>query len=358
MYRFDQILPIVNVNHTCFSNQNLFLSYSSLFSEQPGKIQVLLTDNQEEVWETNQDSVLGPPSPHHMKSTPLCTNMPSQASSRPPLSNARPASSQPHPQEPDADDLPTQNDEDWSGIRLSDVLQVSGVRIRPIRKHLAISLPSLPLDFWGVLGENEDVSSHQHQALGSQSPFRNPSVWQGTGDGQDRISQPNKATSSSPAPPYTEEKGPRRAPIWQPLCTASQPRSPVLSHSKPALPVAARHWSSWSLDRPDAVVTPYETPPDQNQRTLSQHTPGRHFPHSPMSARKKSASKHSTFQNAPGMELEPPEPEDQELSELDSLYQASLQAGPSPGRALRGTSSPAVGRPGKFIISTDKRFAI
>lgn len=331
------------------SNQNLFLSHFCLFSEQPGKVQVLLTDNQEEVWETNQDSVLGPPSPHHMKSTPLCTNLPSQASSRPPLSNARPASSQPQPQKPNEDDWPKQNEEDWSGIRLSDVLQVSGVRIRPIRKHLAISLPSLPLDFWGVLGENEEILQAP-QALVSQSPSQH--AWQGAGDGPDRISQSNRATSSSPAPPYTEEQGqiPRRAPIWQPLCTTSQPRSPVLSHSKPAPPVAARHWSSWSLDRPDAVVTPYETPPDQNQRTLSQHAPGRHFPpHSPMSTRKKSAPKHSAFKNAPGMELEPTEPEDQELSELDSLYQASLQAGPSPGRALRGTSSPAVGRPGKFI---------
>ncbi|XP_056626763.1 LOW QUALITY PROTEIN: inactive ubiquitin carboxyl-terminal hydrolase 54 [Triplophysa dalaica] len=318
-------------------------------SEQPGKVQVLLTDNQEEVWETNRDSVLGPPSPHHMKSTPLCTNLPSQASSRPTLSNARPNSSQPHPQDPNEDDWPTQHEEDWSGIRLSDVLHVSGVRIRPIRKHLAISLPTLPLDFWGVLGENEEVPSHQiPQPLVSQTPSQNPSVWKDTGGGPDRISQSNRATSSSPAPPYTEEKVPmpRRAPMWQPLCMASQPQSPVLSHSELAPPVAARHWSSWSLDRPDAVVTPYATPPDQNQRTLSQHTPGRHFPpHSPMSTRKFFTPKHSTFQNAPGMELEPTEPEDQELSEFDSLYQASLQAGPSPGRALRGTSSPVVGRP-------------
>ncbi|RXN09624.1 inactive ubiquitin carboxyl-terminal hydrolase 54-like isoform X1 [Labeo rohita] len=264
-----------------------------------------------------------------MKSPSSCTNSPSQPSSHPSL-NPRPASSQPQPQERDErSNWSTQNEDEWGGIRLSDVLQASGIRIMPIRKHLAISLPSLPLDFWGVLGEDEEVSSCQH----AQSP--NPPLWQGTADSSDRIPQ-----SSDPSP-AVEEKAPvpRRAPLWQPLSGSSQPCTKLTP------PVAARHWSSWSLDRPDAVVSPYDTPPDQNQRmgpTLSQHTPGRHLaPHSPMSTRKKNIPKYSNFQS---MELEPTEAEDQELSELDSLYQASLQAGPGPGRALRGTSSPAVAR--------------
>ncbi|XP_042591480.1 inactive ubiquitin carboxyl-terminal hydrolase 54 isoform X6 [Cyprinus carpio] len=302
-------------------------------SEQPGPVQVLLTDNQEEVWETNQDFVLGPPSPQHMKSPSSCTNTPSQPSSHPSL-NPRPASSQPQPQDRDEhNNWTTQNEDEWGGIRLSDVLQASGIRIMPIRKHLAISLPSLPLDFWGVLGEAEEVSSCQHpQSL-------NPPLWQGTADSPDQIPQ---SSNPSPPPVPVEEKGPvsRRAPIWQPLCASSQPCTKLTP------PVAARHWSSWSLDRPDAVVNPYNTPPDQNQQTgpaLSQHTPGRHLAsHSPMSTRKKNIPKYSNFQ---GMELEPTEAEDQELSELDSLYQASLQAGPGPGRAVRATSSPAVARP-------------
>ncbi|XP_026132142.1 inactive ubiquitin carboxyl-terminal hydrolase 54-like isoform X4 [Carassius auratus] len=302
-------------------------------SEQPGPVQVLLTDNQEEVWETNQDSVLGSPSPQHMKSPSSCTNTPSQPSSHQSL-NPRLASSQPQPQERDEhNSWTTQNEDEWGGIRLSDVLQASGIRIMPIRKHLAISLPSLPLDFWGVLGEDEEVSSCQHP----QSP--NPPLWQGTADSPDQIPQSN---NPSPPPTPVEGKGPvlRRAPIWQPLCASSQPCTKLTP------PVAARHWSSWSLDRPDAVVNPYNTPPDQNQQTgpaLSQHTPGRHLaPHSPMSTRKKNIPKYSNFQS---MELEPTEAEDQELSELDSLYQASLQAGPGPGQALRTTSSPAVARP-------------
>ncbi|XP_059388295.1 inactive ubiquitin carboxyl-terminal hydrolase 54-like isoform X7 [Carassius carassius] len=302
-------------------------------SEQPGPVQVLLTDNQEEVWETNQDSVLGSPSPQHMKSLSSCTNTPSQPSSHQSL-NPRLASSQPQPQERDEhNNWTTQNEDEWGGIRLSDVLQASGIRIMPIRKHLAISLPSLPLDFWGVLGEDEEVSSCQHP----QSP--NPPLWQGTADSPDQIPQSN---NPSPPPTPVEEKGPvlRRAPIWQPLCASSQPCTKLTP------PVAARHWSSWSLDCPDAVVNPYNTPPDQNQQTgpaLSQHTPGRPLaPHSPMSTRKKNIPKYSNFQS---MELEPTEAEDQELSELDSLYQASLQAGPDPGQALRATSSPAVARP-------------
>uniref|UniRef100_A0A8C1NFY5 Ubiquitin specific peptidase 54b n=1 Tax=Cyprinus carpio TaxID=7962 RepID=A0A8C1NFY5_CYPCA len=292
--------------------------------EQPGPVQVLLTDNQEEVFETNQDSVLGSASPQHMKSPSSCTDK----------YNPRPAFSQPQPQEHDErSNWSTQSENEWGGIRLSDVLQASGIRIMPIRKHLAISLPSLPLDFWDVLGEDEEVSSCQHP----QSP--NPPLWQGTANSLDRILQSSN-TSSPPDP--VEEKGPvpQRAPIWQTLCASSQPCTKLTP------PVAARHWSSWSLDRPDAVVNPYNTPSEQNQRTgpaISQQTPGRHLvPHSPMSTRKKNIPKYAKFQST---ELEPTEAEDQELSELDSLYQASLQAGPGPGRALRGTSSPALARP-------------
>ncbi|XP_073774594.1 ubiquitin carboxyl-terminal hydrolase 54 isoform X2 [Danio rerio] len=300
-------------------------------SEQPGPVQVLLTDNQEEVWETNPDSVLGPPSPQHMNSPSSCTNSPSQLSNRPSLN---PGSSQPHPQESEVcSNWSKQKEEEWGGIRLSDVLQASGIRVMPIRKHLAISLPSLPLDFWGVLGEDEE----HPQASIPQNP--NPPLWQDIADSPEKVRQSN--TSTSPTPATNEEKGsmPRRVPIWQPLCTSSHPCN------KLSPPVAARHWSSWSLDRPDAVITPYDTPPEQNLRAgsvLSQHTSGRHLPpRSPMSTRKKNISKHSSFQS---IDLEPTEAEDQELSELDSLYQASLQAGPAPGRALRGTSSPAVGR--------------
>lgn len=207
----------------------------------------------------------------------------------------------------------------------------------PIRKHLAISLPSLPLDFWGVLGEDEEHA----QAFFPQKP--NPPLWQGTAGSPNQVRLSSRSTSPPPAP--IEEKGPRRVPIWQPLCASSHPCN------KLSPPVPVRHWSSWSLDRPDAVITPYDTPPEQNQRAgtvLSQHTSGRHLPpRSPMSTRKKNISKHTNFQS---MELEPTEAEDQELSELDSLYQASLQAGPGPGRALRGTSSPAVGRSGKLTF--------
>ncbi|XP_051968288.1 inactive ubiquitin carboxyl-terminal hydrolase 54-like isoform X3 [Xyrauchen texanus] len=324
-------------------------------SEQPGSVQVLLTDNQEEVWEASQNSVLGSPSPQCMKPPFSCSNSPSQPHSRPTLSNVRPASSQPQPLEPnEGSDCSMQNEDKWGGIRLSDVLQASGVQIRPIHKHLAISLPSLPLDFWGVLREDEEVWNHQHfQTFSSQSPSQNPPLWQGTADNPEQRPQSSRTTSPPLTSPHVEEKVqmPRRAPIWQPLCTTSQPRSPVLSHSSSRLTpsVAAHHWSSWSLDRPDAVVMPYETPPDQNHRagtTFSQQTPGRHLlPQSPMSTKTKSGTKHSNFQNVPSMELEPTVAEDQELSELDSLFQASLQAVPSPGQALRGTSSPAFGRP-------------
>ncbi|KAF0025617.1 hypothetical protein F2P81_022498 [Scophthalmus maximus] len=83
-----------------------------------------------------------------------------------------------------------------------------------------------------------------------------------------------------------------------------------------------RHWSSWSLDRPDAVVMPYSTPPDycapirprassQNYSYSCQYSPG-----------------HRSSQHAPGQHSDPRyDREEAELSELDSLFQASLQAG-------------------------------
>ncbi|TRY89842.1 hypothetical protein DNTS_029422, partial [Danionella cerebrum] len=288
-------------------------------SEQPGQVQVLLTDNQEEIWKTNQDSALGPLSPEKIK--PPSSYKISSSRSQPSRS-PHPASSHAQPKELHWSE---QNDGEWGGIRLSDVLQASGIRVMPIRKHLAISLPSLPL--WGVLGEDED--NHHPQTSISQPP--NTSLVQGFEDNSKEILC---SRSSSSTPALAEEKGtlPLRAPIWQPLGGSSQPKLNKLNSSG-----SARHWSSWSLDHPDSAVVPFDTTPHQNQQTassLSQHTSGRNLAlHSPMSTRKKNISHHLNLKR---MELESLDPEDQELSELDSLYQASLQAGPvlPPARKL------------------------
>ncbi|XP_053367482.1 inactive ubiquitin carboxyl-terminal hydrolase 54 isoform X2 [Clarias gariepinus] len=301
-------------------------------SEQPGSVQILLTDNQEEVWEVNPDASLGPPPPAQTK--PLTSNSLS-ALNRLSLNTPHTSLPQPHPQDPTQGSDQSLKETEWSSVKLSDVLQASGGQIRPIHKHLAISLPSLPLDFWGVLDEGEELSQHQ-QPLASSSTSPVSSLWRGTSD-----SPHPYAANISPQPEKSVQEHPR-APVRQPLCSLPLPPSPVLSRSGPRHappPVTARHWSSWSFDRPDAVVTPHETPPDQSHLIRPTIFPRSHGwsgpPHSPMSSRSKSIKKFASSQFEP--EAQAAEYEEKELSELDSLYQASLRAG--------RRSSPATGKP-------------
>ncbi|XP_060751872.1 inactive ubiquitin carboxyl-terminal hydrolase 54 isoform X1 [Tachysurus vachellii] len=298
-------------------------------SEQPGSVQILLTDNQEEVWEVNQDASLGPLPPAQTK--PLTSN------SLKSLTTPHTPIPQPRSQDPTQGSDQSLKVTEWGGVKLSNILQASGGQIRPIHKHLAISLPSLPLEFWGVLDEDEELSQHQ-QPLASSSTSPASSLWRGTSDSP----YPNVA-NTLPQPENSVQEHPR-APVWQPLRNPLFPLSPVLSRSSPRhapAPVTARHWSSWSLDRPDAVVTPHETPPDQShliRPTASLHSHGWSAPpHSPMSSRNKSIKKFASSQFEPQLEAEAAEYEEKELSELDSLYQASLRA----GRRL----SPAAGKP-------------
>ncbi|XP_060796212.1 inactive ubiquitin carboxyl-terminal hydrolase 54 isoform X2 [Neoarius graeffei] len=304
-------------------------------SEQPGSVQILLTDNQEEVWEVNQDASLGPPPPAQMN--PLTSNSLS-ALKRPSLNTPHTPIPQPWPEDPTQGSDQSLKATEYDGVKLSDVLQASGGQIRPIHKHLAISLPSLPLKFWGVLDEDEELSQHQ-PPLASSTTSPASSLWRGTSD----TPHPNVA-NTLPQPEKSVQEHPR-APIWQPLRNPPFLPSPVLSRSSPRHappPVTARHWSSWSLDRPDAVVTPHETPPDQSHLIRPTVSPRSHGwngpPHSPMSSRNKNIKKFASSQFEPKLEAEAAENEEKELSELDSLYQASLRAG--------RRQSPAAGKPG------------
>ncbi|XP_053496541.1 inactive ubiquitin carboxyl-terminal hydrolase 54 [Ictalurus furcatus] len=304
-------------------------------SEQPGSVQILLTDNQEEVWEVNQDASLGLPPPAQTK--PLTSNSLNSLKS---LNTPHTPIPQPRPQDHTQGNQ-SKKDTEWGGVKLSDVLQASGGQIRTIHKHLAISMPSLPLEFWGVLDEDEELSQHQ-QPLASSSPSPASSLWRGTSDSP----HPNVAnTLPQPENSVYEHPG---APIWQPLRNPPFPLSPVLSRSSPRPappPITARHWSSWSLDRPDAVVTPHETPPDQSHLIRPAISPRSHGwngpPYSPMSSRNKSIRKFASSQFEPKLEAEAAEYEENELSELDSLYQASLRAGRRLSPAAGKTVTPA-----------------
>ncbi|XP_029934206.1 LOW QUALITY PROTEIN: inactive ubiquitin carboxyl-terminal hydrolase 54-like [Myripristis murdjan] len=247
-------------------------------SEQPGPLQILLTPNQEEEEDqatANQDAAPGPdpPPPPYRPSPP-----------RPPLTLSLPHPCAPSSQEEEEGSEGAgsarrgeggEEGAEGTGVRLCELLQAGGVSVRPLGKHLAISLPSLPLRLW---------DTHTTHADG---PPRKPPT-----------------------------------PLWQP----PRPRSPAnaarhwLGHGAAPDP-ATRHWSSWSLDRPDAVVTPYDTPPDRCVPIRPQH-PSQSYSYSC-----QSSPGHYSSQHASGPHSDPCDYEEAELSELDSLYQASLMAG-------------------------------
>ncbi|XP_061666670.1 inactive ubiquitin carboxyl-terminal hydrolase 54 isoform X2 [Syngnathoides biaculeatus] len=226
-------------------------------SEQPGSVQVLLTPNQEKEEEeekdqaANQDAAPGqdPPPYRHPPAPP-----------HPALTL-----SIPHPCAPTSDSS-------GGGVRLCELLQAGGVSVRPLGRHLAISLPSLPLRF-------------------CEAPVTPP-----------------------PPPP------PPPPPVTKPIAPLLQPPQPAPApQPRPPSDGTTRHWSCWSLDRPDAMVTPYDTPPDRYGAIPAQAArPGRH------PARGNNNSQRASEQRGDPGSCDHDEPE---LTELDSLYQASLQAG-------------------------------
>ncbi|XP_016889934.1 inactive ubiquitin carboxyl-terminal hydrolase 54 isoform X2 [Cynoglossus semilaevis] len=267
-------------------------------SEQPGPVQVLLTPNQEEEEDQavpNQDATLGPDPPP----PPYRSTLPRPSLT---LSITHPCAPSKRGEEDGGGGCVGRRREEeevgreGTGVRLCELLQAGGVSVRPLGKHLAISLPSLPLRLWDT----------QHTAHTPHSTHLEPP----------RARPPPPPSSPSPSSPL-EAPGQRKppAPLWQPPHSPTVATQNWLRHGA-ACDSSTRHWSSWSLDRPDAVVTPYSTPPDccvpirpqvtsQNYSYSCQSSPG-----------------HCGAQHAHRCERE-----EAELTELDSLYQASLQAG-------------------------------
>ncbi|XP_075999669.1 uncharacterized protein LOC142992982, partial [Genypterus blacodes] len=283
--------------------------------EQPGPVQVLLTPNQEEEEDQatpNQDAALGPnpPPPPYRPSPP-----------RPPLALSITHPCAPFRQGEEGERLGSVrrgegggDGREGTGVRLCELLQAGGVSVRPLGKHLAISLPSLPLRLWDTHtthAEGQKLRPQAHTAHAAHAahthlepshahvprPPSSPSLG-ACGDGKPR------AATCQPPHPYPS---PNATHYWQ-RCGAVPDAN-------------TRHWSSWSLDRPDAVVTPYETPPD---RCVPIRPPPPPPPSQSCSYSCQSSPGHCNSQHASGL---PCDHEEAELSELDSLYQASLQAG-------------------------------
>ncbi|KAM8836676.1 ubiquitin carboxyl-terminal hydrolase 54 isoform 2-T3 [Spinachia spinachia] len=269
-------------------------------SEQPGPVQVLLTPNQEEEEDqaaANQDAALGPdpPPPPYRPAPP-----------RLPLTL-----SIPHPCAPASQEVQEEgglvgrrgeqgpDGSEGTGVRLCELLQAGGVRVRPLGKHLAISLPSLPLRLW---------DTHAHSAH-LEPPRTHPP------------SPPSPPPPSSPL----QASGQRipLTPLWQPpQARSTGSAAPHSPRHQAAADSGARHWSSWSLDRPDAVVTPYDTPPDRCV-PIRPHASSQHCSHGCQSSPGRCSSRHAAGREGASC----CDCEEAELSELDSLYQASLLAG-------------------------------
>ncbi|KAK5606332.1 hypothetical protein CRENBAI_023090, partial [Crenichthys baileyi] len=228
-------------------------------SEQPGSVQVLLTPNQEEEEEEEDDES-------------KTSQDPAQGQNPPPL---------PPPYRP------------------------------------SLTRPTLTLSISHPCGP----SSQGEEMEGRRARKRGEDVEDGSEGTGVRLGELLQAGGSPPPETYRQRK--HLTPLWQP----PQPHSPDVGspcwqqHAVLA-DGSTRHWSSWSLDRPDAIVTPYNTPPDRCFPIRPQN------PDQSCSYSCQSSPGHFSSQHAPGHHGDLCcDREEAELSELDSLYQASLQAG-------------------------------
>ncbi|MGH0147650.1 UNVERIFIED_CONTAM: hypothetical protein FKN15_031519 [Acipenser sinensis] len=194
-------------------------------------------------------------------------------------------------------------------------------------------------------------------------------------------SHSTKPTTEHRSPLPVEERGygPQGYPSWATCsphspCTPHSPRSPVrqqtpkdpdpLPISSPRLapfpspppappPRTHRIWSSLNLDRPDGADTPFSTPPGQPNfipsKPSHRHPPG---PAMPVERWAENVTRYYSSQRD-----RPPSPADEELSELECLYQASLLANSS-SRVLQSPCQQACTKPvSKATATTRKLFS-
>ncbi|XP_064172976.1 inactive ubiquitin carboxyl-terminal hydrolase 54-like [Anguilla rostrata] len=348
-------------------------------SEQPIPGQVLLTAAQLEDQEAEENATLGPPSPVHVKPLPPCRNLPTEALSHLPPCPSR-AVEFPWKQGPkeEGGELPApppgpgggeremrgegrERPPPWAGAQLADMVPDEGPRARHARKHSAASLPSLSLDWDGPLMEGEGGAQ---PAQPTPPPLAPPP--RGPGDASDwnafRAGPPVHApTHSNPRPSLPADPTPERE-----YCSVAEeypqsyPRAPSRPHVRTpplqAPPVSsaghrlapnpdARNWSSWSLDGPDGMDTPFYTPPDGHCKPGRPSSPAEGAgppPAMPVERWAENVARYYNSQHAPEPDRGSPSPE---LSELDSLYQASLQASCAP-RVLHSAHPLHSGKPG------------
>ncbi|XP_014009503.2 inactive ubiquitin carboxyl-terminal hydrolase 54 isoform X4 [Salmo salar] len=269
-------------------------------SEQPVPIKILLMDAQEDQPQAVLEATRSMPSPLHVKPLPSGTNSLPEPSSHPPVS--MPPS--PHTGSTTGGYVAEARGR-WEGLDMSGVLP----HVRPLHKHAAVSLPALCVDGWD---ESHTEGGHdQPPALPNCKPAASPH-WNSNPAAQTLpIPHPHSRTHS-PVSHTSEERG--------------------HANMENAYP-----------RRPDAVDSPFYTPPTDSHYPPPAPSRPERTP-SPASGDYRSgaampvdhwAENMTRFYNSqPAPVVGSP---CEELSELDSLYQASLQA-PSLPRAPRGVS--------------------
>ncbi|KAJ8418371.1 hypothetical protein AAFF_G00140800 [Aldrovandia affinis] len=310
-------------------------------SEQPIPVQILLTDTQEEEQDADQNATLGPPSPLQIKPHPSWL----------PGGRRRAAGE-------GAGVAPPRRE----GVELSDVVQNAGLRVRPVHTHHAVSSPSLAPD------AEQDPASSAPPPLPAQGPtasdwnaFRSSPPVHTPSHPNPRPSPEYRSTAEQHPQGYPTSPCSPRPPSQRPLQTPPlQDRPPPLASASSSLapPLDARsNWSSWSLDRPDHVDTPFCAPPDAHCHPAPSKPgcpaaaagagPG---PAMPVERWAGNVTRYYNSQHA--LDLDRGSPND-ELTELDSLYQASLQAPHAP-RALHSSNQMAAGKPVMALLGRSK----
>nr|XP_029525483.1 inactive ubiquitin carboxyl-terminal hydrolase 54-like isoform X2 [Oncorhynchus nerka] len=302
-------------------------------SEQSVPIKILLMDAQEDQPQAVLEATRSMPSPLHVKPLPSSTNSLPEPSSHPPVS--MPPS--PHTGSTTGGYVVEARGR-WEGLDMSGVLP----HVRPLHKHAAMSLPALCVDGWD---ESHTEGGHdQPPALPNYKPAASPH-WNCNPAAQTLPTpHPHPRTPSPVSHANMENAYPRRPSLGpsQPPPAHQNPTSSNTSRLGPP-PPPTRNWSGLSLGRPDAVDSPFYTPPtDSHYPPPAPSRPGR--TPSPASGDYRSGAAMPVDQwaeNVTRFYNSQPDPvvgsPCKELSELDSLYQASLQA-PSLPRAPRGVS--------------------
>ncbi|XP_071012156.1 ubiquitin carboxyl-terminal hydrolase 54-like [Oncorhynchus clarkii lewisi] len=302
-------------------------------SEQSVPIKILLMDAQKDQPQAVLEATRSMPSPLHVKPLPSSTNSLPEPSSHPPVS--MPPS--PHTGSTTGGYVAEARGR-WEGLDMSGVLP----HVRPLHKHAAMSLPALCVDGWD---ESHTEGGHdQPPALPNYKPAASPH-WNSNPAAQTLPTpHPHPRTPSPVSHANMENAYPRRPSLGpsQPPPAHQNPTSSNTSRLGPP-PPPTRNWSGLSLGRPDAVDSPFYTPPtDSHYPPPAPSRPGR--TPSPASGDYRSGAAMPVdhwAENVTRFYNSQPDPvvgsPCKELSELDSLYQASLQA-PSLPRAPRGVS--------------------